>query len=64
MSFEPVEGSTAALADYIGPHKIVWETRTGFFPGPPQMIRERIEPLSSAARHQVLAGAMGFYGLP
>jgi hypothetical protein len=28
------------------------------------MIRERLEPLSPAAKHQVLAGgAMGFYGL-
>jgi hypothetical protein len=28
------------------------------------MIRERLEPLSSEAKHQVLAGgAMGFYGL-
>jgi len=28
------------------------------------MIRERLEPLSPAARHQALAGgAMGFFGL-
>jgi hypothetical protein len=28
------------------------------------MIRERLEPLSRAAKHQVMAGgAMGFYGL-
>jgi hypothetical protein len=28
------------------------------------MVRERLEPLSAAAKHQVLAGgAMGFYGL-
>ena len=28
------------------------------------MIRDRIEPLSDAARHQVMAGgAMGFYAL-
>jgi hypothetical protein len=33
-------------------------------PGAPQMIRERLGPLSGEARHQVLAGgAMGFYGL-
>jgi predicted TIM-barrel fold metal-dependent hydrolase len=68
ISFEPVEGSIAALAEYIGPHKIMWATdyphQDGFFPGAPQMLRERIEPLSPAARHQVLAGgAMGFYGL-
>jgi hypothetical protein len=36
----------------------------GFFPGAPDMIRERLGPLSAAARHQVLAGgAMGFYAL-
>jgi uncharacterized protein len=68
ISFEPVEGSLSVLADYIGPHKIMWATdyphSDGFFPGAPQMIRERLEPLSPAAQHQVLAGgAMGFYGL-
>jgi predicted TIM-barrel fold metal-dependent hydrolase len=68
ISFEPVENSIAVLADYIGPHKIMWATdyphQDGFFPGAPQMIRERIEPLLPAARHQVLAGgAMGFYAL-
>jgi predicted TIM-barrel fold metal-dependent hydrolase len=68
ISFEPVENSIAVLADYIGPHKIMWATdyphQDGFFPGAPQMIRERLEPLSPAAKHQVLAGgAMGFYGL-
>src|SRR6202020_2373904 len=26
ISFEPVEGSLAVLADYIGPHKILWAT--------------------------------------
>src|ERR1700730_11462514 len=26
ISFEPVEGSIAVLADYIGPHKIMWAT--------------------------------------
>jgi len=32
--------------------------------GAPDMIRERLGPLSAAARHQVLAGgAMGFYAL-
>ncbi len=35
-----------------------------FLPGAPQMIRERLEPLSPEAKHQALAGrAMGFYGL-
>ena len=39
ISFEPVEGSIGALAEYIGPHKILWATdyphRDGFFPGAP-----------------------------
>jgi hypothetical protein len=36
----------------------------GFFPGAPQMIGERIGPLSPEAKHQALAGrAMRFYGL-
>jgi predicted TIM-barrel fold metal-dependent hydrolase len=68
ISFEPVENSIAVLADYIGPHKIMWATdyphQDGFFPRTPEMIRERLAPLSPEAKHQVLAGgAMGFYGL-
>src|SRR5688572_2525422 len=68
ISFEPVESSIAVLADYIGPHKIMWATdyphSDGFFPGAPQMLRERPGPLSPEAKHQVLAGgALGFYGL-
>src|SRR3989440_8310426 len=68
ISFEPVESSIAVLADYIGPHKIMWATdyphSDGFFPGAPQMLRERLRPLSPEAKHQVLAGgALGFYGL-
>ena len=35
-----------------------------FFPGAPQMLSERLGPLSPEAKHQVLAGgALGFYGL-
>ena len=60
ISFEPVESSIAVLADYIGPHKIMWATdyphSDGFFPGAPQMLRERLGPLSAEAKHQVLAG--------
>ena len=46
----------------------MWATdyphQDGFFPGAPQMIRERLGPLSAEARHQVVAGvAIGFYGL-
>ena len=68
ISFEPVESSIAVLADYIGPHKIMWATdyphQDGFFPGAPQMIRDRLGPLSAAAKHQVMAGgALGFYGV-
>src|SRR5580698_5537761 len=68
ISFEPVESSIAALADYIGPHKIMWATdyphQDGFFPGAPQMMRDRLGPLPPAAKHQVMAGgALGFYGM-
>ena len=68
ISFEPVESSIAVLADYIGPHKIMWATdyphQDGFFPGAPQMLTQRLGPLSPEAKHQVLAGgALGFYGL-
>ena len=56
------------LADYIGPHKIMWATdyphSDGFFPGAPQMLSQRLGSLSPEAKHQVLAGgALGFYGL-
>ena len=44
ISFEPVEGSLKVLADYVGPHKIMWATDyphpDGFFPGAPDMVRE------------------------
>src|SRR5213082_1791254 len=68
ISFEPVESSLNVLADYIGPTKILWATdyphRDGFFPGAPDMVRQRLEGTSPETRHQVLAGgAMGFYGL-
>jgi uncharacterized protein len=68
ISFEPVEGSLHVLADYIGPNKIMWATdyphRDGFFPGAPDMVRERLKGTSPETHHGVLAGgAMGFYGL-
>ena len=68
ISFEPVEGSLKVLADYIGPHKIMWATdyphRDGFFPGAPKMILDRLADASPETRHGVMAGgAMGFYGL-
>jgi predicted TIM-barrel fold metal-dependent hydrolase len=67
ISFEPVEGSLGVLAEYIGPHKILWATDyphpDGFFPGAPAMIAKRTD-LSAATKHQILAGgAQGFYGL-
>ena len=47
-SVEPVEGSLFILADYIGPHKIMWATDYNeSFPGAPQMIGERIRPLTA-----------------
>jgi uncharacterized protein len=68
ISFEPVEGSLKVLADYIGPNKIMWATdyphRDGFFPGAPEMVRERLKGTSTTTQRGVLAGgAMGFYGL-
>src|SRR5919112_2947932 len=68
ISFEPVEGSLKVLADYVGPHKIMWATdyphRDGFFPGAPDMVRERLKGTSPETQRGVLAGgAMGFYGL-
>jgi predicted TIM-barrel fold metal-dependent hydrolase len=68
ISFEPVEGSLGALAEYIGPDKILWATdyphRDGFFPGAPDMMRERMKGLSADTQHKIMAGgAMGFYGL-
>jgi predicted TIM-barrel fold metal-dependent hydrolase len=68
ISFEPVEGSLNVLADYIGPDKIMWATdyphRDGFFPGAPDMVRERLKGTSPETHRGVLAGgAMGFYGL-
>ncbi len=67
ISFEPVEGSLSVLADYIGPHKILWATDyphpDGFFPGAPKLIADRPE-LSAETKRQILAGgAMGYYGL-
>jgi predicted TIM-barrel fold metal-dependent hydrolase len=68
ISFEPVEGSLKVLADYIGPNKIMWATdyphADGFFPGAPDMVRERIKGTSPETQRGVLAGgALGFYGM-
>src|SRR6195256_1627468 len=50
ISFEPVEGSLKVLADYIGPNQIMWATDyphpDGFFPGAPDMVRERLKGTS------------------
>ena len=68
ISFEPVEGSLKVLADYIGPNKIMWATdyphADGFFPGAPDMVRERINGTSPETQRGVLAGgALAFYGM-
>jgi uncharacterized protein len=65
ISFEPVEGSLAHLAGYLGPHKILWATDyphpDGFFPGAPALIAEK---LAERDRRKVLAeSAMQFYKL-
>src|SRR5712691_2068753 len=65
ISFEPVEGSLSYLAEYLGPHKILWATDylhpDGFFPGAPAMIAEK---LPEKFRRQVLAeSAIQFYKL-
>jgi len=62
-----VEGCLSALAEYIGPQKILWATDyphlDGFFPGAPAMIAERPE-LSETAKRGILGeGAKAFYGL-
>jgi predicted TIM-barrel fold metal-dependent hydrolase len=56
------------LADYIGPHKIMWATdyphQDGFFPGAPKMMRDRLASVSPETAHQVMAGgALRFYGI-
>jgi hypothetical protein len=56
------------LADYIGPHKILWATdyphSDGFFPGAPKMMMDRPRRSVPETKHGVMAGgAMGFYGL-
>ena len=67
ISFEPVERSLSVLADYIGPHKILWATDyphpDGFFPGAPKLIMDRPE-LSAATKRAIMGGgARGFYKL-
>ena len=56
------------LADFIGPHKIMWATDyphpDGFFPGAPDMVRARLQGTSPETQHGVLAdGALAFYGM-
>jgi predicted TIM-barrel fold metal-dependent hydrolase len=68
ISFEPVESSLRVLADFIGPHKIMWATDyphpDGFFPGAPDMVRARLQGTSPVTQHGVLAGgALAFYGM-
>jgi len=68
ISFEPVESGLRVLADFIGPHKIMWATDyphpDGFFPGAPDMVRARLQGTSPETQHGVLAGgALAFYGM-
>ena len=69
ISFERSTRSIAVLADYIGPHKIMWATdyphQDGFFPGAPadaQRATRAAVPRGEApgARRRRL---LGFYGL-
>ena len=66
ISFEPIEGNLAHLADYVGPHKILWATdypHADGFPGAPDMIR-RMEGLSEETKRRILAeGAIRFYNM-
>ena len=65
ISFEPVEGCLRALADYIGPEKVLWATdypHLDGFPGAPRLIRSL--GMSSETERRVLAeGAIRFYNL-
>jgi predicted TIM-barrel fold metal-dependent hydrolase len=68
ISFEPVESSLKVLADHVGPNKIMWATdyphSDGFFPGAPDMVRERLKGTSRETQRGVLAGgALSFYGM-
>jgi len=68
IAFEPVEGCRKALADYVGPHKILWATDyphpDGFFPGAPTTVRALLGNAPADTVGQVMAGgAKGLYGL-
>jgi len=68
IAFEPVETCLHALADHVGPNKILWATDyphpDGFFPGAPDMVRKQLDGLSENTKRQVMAGsAMSFYGM-
>ena len=65
ISFEQVENNIAVLADFIGPHKIMWATdylhQDGVSPGAPAILRERLKSMLKELAHQVMAGvALGF----
>ncbi|MGD0430428.1 MAG: amidohydrolase family protein [Acetobacteraceae bacterium] len=68
IAFEPVETCLKVLAEFIGPHKILWATDyphpDGFFPGAPDMMRGLLGNASAETTNQILGGsAMKFYGL-
>ena len=65
VSFEPIEGTIAAAAAYLGADKILWATdyphHDGFFPGAPKTVSDRLPP---ELRQQVMSqSAMDFYGM-
>ncbi len=64
ISFEPVEGTLACLADYIGPHKILWAVdypHIDGFPGAPSMIAG-MPGLSDKTKRTILSeAAIEFY---
>ena len=67
LVFGTLSEKSPSLADYIGPHKILWATDyphpDGFFPGAPKLIANRPE-LSAETKRQILGGgARGFYKL-
>ena len=64
----PSRAASSVLADYIGPHKILWATDyphpDGFFPGAPEADRRPAGAVGGdEARRSSAGGAMGFYGL-
>jgi uncharacterized protein len=65
VSFEPVEGCLAVLADYIGPEKVLWASdypHVDGFAGSPNLIRSMGMP-EDTERRVLAEGAIRFYNL-